>query len=60
MDKDGHLSGRLVYTLGPSNSVDRGVTATLSPEGNTIEGTGLKVGMPDFPWTKEKTLPKLK
>ena len=60
VDKDGHLSGRLVYTLGPSNSVDQGVTATLLSDCNTIEGTGLKVGMPDFPWTKGKTLPKLR
>jgi hypothetical protein len=58
--QDGHLSGRFVVTQGPSNSVDRSITATLSPDGTTIDGTGLKGRMPDFPWTKGRTLPKLK
>lgn len=55
VDREGHLTGRLVHTQASADFADQDASATLSSDGKTISGkSGEKAGMPNFPWKKAK------
>ena len=55
IDKEGRVTGRLVYSQASSDLIDRDAAATLSPDGKTIRGpSGGKAALPDLPWKKAK------